>query len=178
MRPPPIALPWREILRRGGRGRGGDFQPMRQVDIVAAEAALGQDDRDVGCKLCRALTRAVDHHAREPRRQRKRPQRPALLGDAAIGIDGAKVAQQSARLRDARRRWRVEKRQGRRIAHAPLRQIEHEAGEVCGENFRPVGGFERCRLRLLPEPVADAGLGAAGATTTLVGRRARDAHGL
>ncbi len=57
-------------------------------------------------------------------------------------------------------------------------EVEHEAGKIGGENFRPVGGLERGGLRLVPQPIADAGLGAAGAAAPLVGGGARDPHGL
>ena len=56
-------------------------------------------------------------------------------------------------------------------------EIEHETGQIGGQDFRPVGGFERRGLRLVPQPVADAGLGAPGAAAALVGGGARDAHG-
>ena len=44
---------------------------MREIDVVAAEPALGQDRGDVGGALARAFARGIDHHAREPRRQRQ-----------------------------------------------------------------------------------------------------------
>ena len=57
-------------------------------------------------------------------------------------------------------------------------EIEHEAGEIGGEDFRPGGGLERSGLRRVPQPVADAGLGAPGAAAPLIGGGARDPHGL
>ncbi|MHC2191482.1 hypothetical protein ACVJF1_004115 [Bradyrhizobium diazoefficiens] len=64
------------------------------------------------------------------------------------------------------------------FSDAPLRQIEHERGQIGAEDFRLGVGRERRRLRLVPEPVADARLGAAGAAAALIHRRARGAHGL
>ena len=63
------------------------------------------------------------------------------------------------------------------IGDAPLRQIEHEGRQIGGQNFRPRVRLQRSGLRLVPQPVADAGLGAAGAAAALVGGGARDAHG-
>ena len=74
-------------------------------------------------------------------------------------------------------RRRIEERQLAGIAGAPLRQIEHEGRQIGRENFRPRIGLERAGLRLVPQPVADARLGAAGAAAALVGGGARDAHG-
>ena len=45
-------------------------------------------------------------------------------------------------------------------------------------HFRPVQGLERAGLRLLPQPVADARLGAAGAAAALIGGGARHPHRL
>ncbi len=59
-----------------------------------------------------------------------------------------------------------------------MREIEHQRGKVSRENFRLRVGGERSRLRFVPQPVAHAGLGAAGAAAALVDRGARGAHGL
>ena len=77
-----------------------------------------------------------------------------------------------------RRRRRIEKRQRGGIADAPLREIEHQRGKIGGEDFGLGVGRERSGLRLVPQPVADAGLGAAGAAAALIDRGARGAHGL
>ena len=45
-------------------------EAVREIDITAAEAALGEHRRDVGRKLRRTGARRIDHHAREPRWQR------------------------------------------------------------------------------------------------------------
>ena len=72
------------------------------------------------------------------------------------------------------RRW-VEKGELFRFA-APGGEVEHEARQVGGENFRPRIGLERRGLRLVPQPVANAGLGASGAAAALIGSRACDPH--
>ena len=58
-----------------------------------------------------------------------------------------------------------------------MRQIERQAGQISRQNLRQVGGRKRVGLRLVPQPIAHARLGAAGAATALIGRRARDPHG-
>ena len=81
------------------------------------------------------------------------------------------------RLLPRRRRRRIEERQLRRIGDAPLRQIEHQRRQIGAEDFRLGVGRERRGLRLVPQPVADAGLDAAGAAAALIDRGARGAHG-
>ena len=92
-------------------------------------------------------------------------------------VDGADLGQQRPRLGQRRPGRRIEERKLVRIGRAPLRQVEQHAGQIGGENFRPRIGLERRGLRLVPQPVADAGLGAAGAAAALVGGGARHPHG-
>ena len=93
-------------------------------------------------------------------------------------IDRAELAQQRPRLGQRAGRRRIEEGERAGIARAPLREIEQHAGQIGGEDFRPRVGLERRGLRLVPQPVADAGLGAAGAAAALVGGGARHPHGL
>jgi len=151
---------------------------MAEIDVVAAEPALGEDDGDVGGKLGLARCRRVDHHARQARRQRQFSQPPPFLGDASRLVDRMKLAEQRLCLRQRRRRRQIEKRELRGVGDAPMGEVEHEAGKIGGENFRPVGRLERGGLRLVPQPIADAGLSAPGAAAALVGGGARDPHGL
>ena len=58
-----------------------------------------------------------------------------------------------------------------------MREVEHEASQIRGEDLRLGVGIERRRLRLVPQAVADARRGASGASAPLVGGGARDAHG-
>ncbi len=85
--------------------------------------------------------------------------------------------QQAFRLLQRGHRRRVEKRQRRRIADAPLREVEHQRREIGAEDFRLGEGRQRRRLRLIPETVADAGFGTAGAAAALIDRGARGPHG-
>ena len=73
-------------------------EPVAQVDIIAAEAALGEHRGDLGGDAAGAFAAGIDHHAREPRRQRQAVERLALGGDAAGAVDGAEVGEQRARL--------------------------------------------------------------------------------
>ena len=120
----------------------------------------------------------VHDHARQSRRQRQSAQALAFRRDPAIGIERAKFREQTVGFLQRRRgRW-VEKRQRRGIADTPLREIEHQRGKVGRENFRLGISGERSGLRFVPQPVANAGLGAAGAAPALIDRGARGAHGL
>ncbi len=82
----------RRLSRRCVRSTSLPPRP-RSVSTTAISAASSR----------RASRRRIDHHAREPRRQRQLPQRPALVGDAAVAVDRAELAQQRARLRPAPR---------------------------------------------------------------------------
>ena len=151
---------------------------MREIDIVAAEPALGEHHRDVGGE--RALRLRAPHRppcgraaAAAAAGAARRPS-SVMRPSASIAPSSRSSAFASVE-RGARRR--IEEGERRRIGDAPMREIEHEAGQIGGEDFRPVGGFERRGLRLVPQPVADARLGASGAAAPLVGGGARDAHG-
>ena len=146
---------------------------MLEIDVVAAEAALGEHGGDLGRRTRGAFAGGVDHHAGEARRQRQRVERLALRGDAAVAVDRAEVGKQALRLGERRGRRRIEKHQLAGIGDAPLREVEHQGREVGGEDFRLAVRRERRGLRLVPQPVADAGLDPAGAAAPLVGRRAR-----
>ena len=58
----------------------------------------------------------------------------------------------------------------------PVRQSER--GEICVHDLRRRVGEQMTVLVFRPDAVADPGSDAAGAATTLVGRRPRDAHGI
>ncbi len=122
-------------------------------------------------------TPGIDQHAGEARRQRQRPDGPALVRQASIRVDGLDLAQQRGGLGQRGDGRRIEKGERAGIGDAPGRAVEHQAGEVRRQDLRLGEGFERAGARFLPEPVADARLGSAGAAAPLVGRRAGDAHG-
>ena len=64
------------------------------------------------------------------------------------------------------------------IGDAPGGEVERQAREVGGKDFRRRVGQEAAVRRLLPQAIADARLDASGAPAPLVGVGARDAHGL
>ena len=153
------------------------IEPEFEVDTVAAEATLGEDGGDFGGLLAGTETMRIHDHAGEPRRQRQRAQALTFISDPAIRIERAKLTQQAARLLQRGRRRRIEKGQRCGIAHAPLREVEHQRGEIGAENFGLRVGGERCGLWLVPQPIADAGFGTAGAAAALINRGARGANG-
>ena len=95
----PSASPCAAHPRRGASGRGGTGRadaprstsspPSPRSDRIAAMSAARWP------APCR---RGIDHHAGEPRRQRQLPQLAALVGDAALRVDGAKLGEQRPRL--------------------------------------------------------------------------------
>ena len=100
VRPPPRH---RARILRATRTIAAQFiEAMREVDIVAAKAAFGEEKRNVGGKW--SIVASVDHHAGEPRRQRQPPQPSALLGDTAIAVDRTKLAEQCLGLSERRTR--------------------------------------------------------------------------
>ena len=121
---------------------------------------------------------AMDHVG-EARMQREFRQRPALGGDprrrhrAHRGCLSRATASAQAGVGGGSRKLSVAG-----IGDAPIGEIEHEAGEVGGEDFGRVERLERAGLALGPEPIGDAGGGAAGAAAALVGAGARHAAGV
>ena len=126
------------------------IEPHLEIDAVATQAPLGQHRRNVGGLPARAETMRAHDHAREPRRQRQRAQAFTFIGDAAIGIERAKLTQQATRFVQRRRGRRIQKRQGGGIADAPLRQIKHQGRQIGAENLRLGIGGKRGGLRLVP----------------------------
>ncbi len=67
---------------------------MTQIDIIAPEAPFGDHRGYAGGQFSGAFGRRIDDHTREPRRQWKRAQFAAFLGDAAVTVDSAKLGKQ------------------------------------------------------------------------------------
>ena len=153
------------------------LEAVGEIDVIAAEATLGENDGELGGKLGFAEVGSIDHHAREARRQRQTAQPLSFVGDTSVAVDGAEREQQRPRLRQRRRRRWIEEGKRRGLGDPPKGEVEHEARQIRGKNFRLVGGLERGRLRLVPQPVAYAGLGASGPPPSLVRGGARHAHG-
>ncbi len=98
----------------------------------------------------------------------KLAQTAAFFGNAAVAVDSAEFAEQCLCFSEGGTRRRIEEGEFFR-RRAPGGKIEREGGEIGGENFRPRECVQRRCLRLVPEPVADAGLDAAGAAAALIG---------
>ncbi len=177
--PPPTAWPCGALLHPPRAVAAKFVEAMSKIDVVAAEPAFAQQGGDVGGHVARRPSAAASTTMRASRGGSGR--RRSLLPFSVIR-PAASMAPSSAQQRLAsikrRRRRRIEESERSRIGDTPLRKIEHEAGQIGGENFRLAVGLERSGLRLVPEPVADAGLRAAGAAAALIGGGARDPHGL
>ena len=77
------------------------IEPVIEIDAVAAEAALGQEGRDFGGLFAGAQPMRIHDHARQPRRQRQRPQALAFRRDPAIGHRARRVLRAGCRLPSA-----------------------------------------------------------------------------
>ena len=173
------------IRRMSGGARGAvaaeALDALGEVDGVAAEAALDQHGGEVG-----GVPRRLGPSAR-------RRQAPCGRGAAAAGapaarrplsvmrpsrIEGAELVEERPRLGQGRGGRRIEEGELSRIGDAPGGAVEDERRKIGRQDLGPAEGLERAGRGLLPEPVADAGLGAAGAAAALVGGGARDAHRL
>ena len=165
------------FLRTPGAIAPKRIEPMCEVDVITAQPTFGQNGGNCRGGLGSAFRRGCHHHAGQPWRQRQLPQAPPFFGDPACRIDCSKIAQQRLRLGESSRRRRIEEGELRRVGDAPLRQIEHQGREIAAENFRLGVRLKRRGLSLVPQPQADARLGAAGAAATLVGGGARDPYG-
>ena len=141
--PPRVVRPLGTVAAEG-------LEPAREIDRVAAEAALGQQDRDLARRPRVALARGVDDHAREARRQREAGDRAALVGDAALAVDRAEGREQRARFGERAARRGIEKGELAGIGDAPDRAVEQEAGEIGGENLGRGVGLKSAVGGLLP----------------------------
>jgi hypothetical protein len=144
-------------LRLAARGLGTlgavaakRFQPDIEIDMIAAETALGEHGRDLGRGAARTQTMGIDDHSRQPRRQCQRPQAPALVGDAAFCVECAEFAQEFPRFVQRRRGRGIEKGQLGGIADPPLREVKHQRRQIRAQDFRLCIGGKRCGLRFVP----------------------------
>ena len=117
------------FLGAGGAVAAQAVDAVAQVDIVAAEAALGQHGGDLGGDAAGALPARIDHHAGKPRRQRQAVEELALRRDAAGGVDSAEIGQQLLGF--------VERGRGRRNRETPA-----------GPDRPPPTGRGRARTRI------------------------------
>jgi hypothetical protein len=129
---------------------------MRQVRVVAAEAAFADQGGDLGGEQHGAFGGGIDHHARKPRRQRQPAQLSPLLGDAAVAFDGAEFGQQRLGLGEHRARRRIEEGEVFGCG-APGGEVEGETGKVGGKNFRPGMGLRAPRSAAHPKAGAAGG---------------------
>ena len=161
-----------------------DFSPRRRSSRCERSAsappspALGEQHGEFGGALRLAVARRLDHHSRQPGRERQRPHGAAHVGEPTVVVERPEFAVERDRLLPGGRRRRIEPFESPRIAHPPGREIKGKPGQIGVENFGRGEGRERRRLRLVPQAIADAGLGAAGAAAALIDAGARGAHGL
>ena len=154
------------------------FQAAAQVDILAAQALLSEHRSDLRGLAGLARGGGADHHVSQARGQRHVGQRFAVPRQIPLPVQGLDAAQQRSRLGEGGCGRRVQERQARRIARAPTGQIQRQARKVCLQDFRPSKGRQRTGLRLVPQTVANARFGPAGAASPLVGGGAADADGI
>ena len=166
------------LLARRERSRRSPSRRCAQIDIVAAEPALGQHHRDVG----RGPGRLPAAASTTMRASRGGSGRRAACGPPAVMRPSASMAPSSA---------------SSALASASARPPAADRGRRASPDRPRPNGRDRARsrrdrrpgfpagwrlpasgLRLVPQPVADAGLGAPGAAAALVGGGARDPHGL
>ena len=102
--------------------------------------------------------------------------RAALVGDAALAVDGAEGDEQRPRFGERTERRGIEKGELRRIGDAPDRAVEHEPRKIGGENLGRGVRLKSAVRGLLPQTIADARLHAARAPAPLVGVGFADAH--
>ena len=110
--------------------------------------------------------------------QRQGRERLAIGCQVPPGIKRVEALQQGRRLGPGRGGRGIKERQAGRIADAPIGQVEHQTGQIGRQDFGGVEGCQSSGLALVPQANADAGGGAAGATTALIGAGAGNAAGV
>ncbi len=151
---------------------------MTQVDLGAAEPALGQHHGHGRRPGRGAGLGSLDQHVRQPWRQGQAGQGAAVRGEVALPVERLQALQEGPGLLEGGRRRRIEEGQLRGVFGPPAGEVQGEAGEVGLEDLRAAEGDQGAGLRLIPEPVADPGLGAPRPSPALVGGRPGHAHGL
>ena len=107
-------------MRRGDGARSVSSPPRpRSVSSTASSAAV-------------PLSLGAMDHVGEARMERQLRQRPALGGDAAVGVERVELLEQRDGLGPGGLGRRIEEAQRGRIGDAPVGEIEREAGEVGG----------------------------------------------
>ena len=152
-------------------------QPRLEIDVVAAEPALGQKDRDLGGGPAPAAHSGLHQHVREPRRHGQSGDRLAVGGRAAVFAQGSKRHEPAARLVDRGGGGRVEPAKRARIGHAPQRAVEEQGAEIGFQDFGGIEARKARRRRFLPEPVDQARPLPPGAARPLGGGGAAGAFG-
>ena len=125
-----------------------------------------------------AELRRGDHHACKPGRQRQRPEPPSEVRDAAVGVERLQFCQLRARRVDGGGRRRIDPGQRAGIGCAPFRAVEQQARKIGGADLGLGERRQALRLPLVPQAIADAGPGSAGAAPPLIGGGTGHTHGL
>ena len=154
------------------------FETVAEVHIPAAETALGQQGGDLRRQQRLPPGCAAHDHVRQPGRQRQAGERLAVGGQGALPVQRLQPDQQRPRLVEGRGGRRIEEGQAGRVTGAPAGQVERQARQIRLKNLRPAERNQGPGLGLLPQAVADARLGAAGAAPALVSGGAGDPHRL
>ena len=157
------------------------LEPLGEIDARRRRGrARSSSDGDLG-RASRPALRARRRRpcARAAAAAARRRHRPALVGERAVGVERAEARSSARASASAGARRRIEEPRACAGRRRPRRRDRARGRR--GRRARISGRRERRQRavrRLLPEPVADAGLGAAGAAAPLVGVGARHAHGL
>ena len=159
----------RGARRRAGGSRSTSSPPRPRSAI---------SDGELGGEQCGAFGAASTTMRASRGGSGSRAQPLPFVGDAAVRVEASRSRSSAFASASAGARRRIEEGSAARVGDAPGGEVEREAGKIRGEDLGRAIGASAAVCGLVPQPVADARLGAAGAAAALVGRRARDAHGL
>ncbi len=151
-------------------------EPLRKVDAVAAQTALGRQHREHRRVERLSVAPRLHHHVGEARRQRQGAHGLAFRRDPRFAVERAKPLEQFHRLVPCRLGRQVEKGQACRIADAPGGEVKRKARKIGLEDLRRVVCRQRRRLLLAPKAYGDARRGASRATGALGDCRAGGPH--
>ena len=146
--------------------------------LCTQRIALADEPRDVARQFGKTQLRAALDHVREPRMRAEARHATSERRGLPAFVDRLEPMQQVLRLRQRRQRRRIEPGERARIAGTPAREFQCERREVGLEDFRRGLRRQRCMSGLGPQPITHAGSRAPGAAAALVGRGARNRHGL
>ena len=149
---------------------------MAQIRIIPAKTAFRQQSSQQS-RLFGLIAGGRPHdHGGQTGGQAKGADGCAQIRHPALVVKSPQGFEHGHRLFQSGFGRGIQKRQTARIQFPPCRTIEHEGGQIAGQNFWFLKGLKRAIGCFGPEPIGNPCRHTTGATSSLIGTGARHAH--